>query len=210
MCINLPFLCRTYLLNPPIDTYYDTYYDTYRFNTSGVHLGSVVFACNLVAGISALFAARLADKIGLILTMVVTHLPSNVLIMLLPLMPTEAWAMAVLIARYSISQMDVPTRNAYIQGVVEPDERSAANGVTNVVRSLGASTGPYLAGLLFQRGLNSWPFFIAGGVKIVYDVLLLWSMSNTPTAEEREKKERGEKREVEMGLMTDETETESV
>ena len=98
----------------------------------------MVFVCNLLAGVSALFAARLADRIGLVLTMVVTHLPSNVFIILVPLMPTEFAAIAMLCLRYSISQMDVPTRNAYVQGVVDPSERSAANGVTNVVRSIGA------------------------------------------------------------------------
>ncbi len=87
---------------------------------------------------------------------------------------------------HSISQMDVPTRNnAYVAGVVDADERSAASAVTNVVRSVGASTGPYLAGLLYANPeLRSYPFFIAGGVKIVYDLLLLWSMSGTPTKDE--------------------------
>jgi predicted MFS family arabinose efflux permease len=92
----------------------------------------------LVAEVSAIFAARLADKIGLIQTMVVTHLPINVLITLVPLMPNEGLAVIILIMRFCISQMDVPTRNAYVQGVVATDERSAANGVTNVVRSVGA------------------------------------------------------------------------
>jgi hypothetical protein len=97
-------------------------------------LGTIVFICNIVAGVSALFAAKLADVVGLIMTMVVTHLPSNVLLILVPLMPNGDLAMLMLCLRYCISQMDVPTRNAYVQGVVDPDERSAANGVTNVVR----------------------------------------------------------------------------
>lgn len=109
-----------------------------QYGTPSSKIGSMVFVCNLLAGVSALFAARLADRIGLVLTMVVTHLPSNVFIILVPLMPTEFAAIAMLCLRYSISQMDVPTRNAYVQGVVDPSERSAANGVTNVVRSIGA------------------------------------------------------------------------
>ena len=83
-----------------------------QYGTPSSKIGSMVFVCNLLAGISALFAARLADSIGLVLTMVVTHLPSNVFIILVPLMPTEFSAIAMLCLRYSISQMDVPTRNA--------------------------------------------------------------------------------------------------
>ena len=134
-----------------------------KFRTASATLGSIVFICNIVAGVSALFASKLADIIGLVMTMVVTHLPSNILIMLVPLMPTEHAAIAMLCLRYSISQMDVPTRNAYVQGVVDADERSAANGVTNVVRSLGASVGPLLSGMLLaQSQYTSFPFFIAG------------------------------------------------
>lgn len=103
-----------------------------EYRTNPAVLGSIIFFCNLVAGISALFAATLADHIGLVLTMVVTHLPSNVLLILVPLMPNELLSIVMICARYCISQMDVPTRNAYVQGVVDPDERSAANGITNV------------------------------------------------------------------------------
>lgn len=105
-----------------------------EYKTNPAVLGSIIFFCNLVAGISALFAATLADHIGLVLTMVVTHLPSNVLLILVPLMPNELLSILMICARYCISQMDVPTRNAYVQGVVDPDERSAANGITNVCK----------------------------------------------------------------------------
>jgi MFS family permease len=138
-----------------------------------------------VAGVSALFAAQLAEWIGLIMTMVVTHLPSNVLLILVPLMPTELLAIAVLCVRFSISQMDVPTRNSFVMAVVDPDERSAAGGVTNIVRSIGASTAPYLAGLLYERpALRNVPFFIAGGLKIAYDLTLLASFASVKTPEE--------------------------
>jgi len=157
-----------------------------QYGTPPELIGSVMFICNLVAGVSALFAAKLADSIGLVMTMVVTHLPSNVLVILMPLMPTESTALLLLCARYCISQMDVPTRNAYVQGVVEPDERSAANGILNVVRSIGASTGPYLAGLLYaQPKYVNVPFFIAGGLKILYDLLLLYSFHAVKRSPER-------------------------
>jgi MFS family permease len=156
-----------------------------KYGTSPKDLGKIVFFCNLVAGVSALFAAKLADHIGLIMTMVVTHLPSNILLTLVPLMPDETLAIGMLCARYCISQMDVPTRNAYVQSVVESDERSAANGITNVVRSIGGAAGPYLSGLLITNpNYMGYPFFIAGGLKIVYDLLLVGSFASVKTPDE--------------------------
>jgi MFS family permease len=137
-------------------------------------LGAIFFGANLLAAVSALAAARIAARIGLINTMVVTHLPSNVLLMLVPLMPTVELAILVLLARFSISQMDVPTRQSYTMSVVEPDERSAAAGVTGIARTLGAALSPLIAAPLFAMpALASVPFFLAGGLKIVYD-LALW------------------------------------
>ena len=106
--------------------------------------------------------------------MVATHIPSNVLLVLVPLMPTLPLAMAMLLARFSISQMDVPTRQAYTMALVVPGERSAAAGVTGIARTLGAALSPMLAGPLYaSAGLASVPFFVAGGLKIAYD-LLIW------------------------------------
>src|SRR5204863_3121939 len=103
----------------------------------------------------------------------VTHLPSNVLLMLIPLMPTLPLATVVLLLRFSISQMDVPTRQSYTMAVVEPDERSAASGFTGVARTTGAALSPLFAGLLFSRpSLINVPFFIAGSLKIAYDLLI--------------------------------------
>ena len=114
-------------------------------------------------------------------------------------MPTETLAIIMLCARFSISQMDTPTRNAYVQGVVHPDERSAANGVTNVARSIGASTGPYLAGLLFGNGITmDYPWYIAGLLKIVYDVLLLYNMQAVKPDVEVDKKQRMESMQLNM------------
>lgn len=136
-------------------------------------LGTLLFAANVLAGISALSAARLAKKFGLVNTMVFTHLPSNVLLMLVPLMPNVWLAVALLLVRYSISQMDVPTRQSYTMAVVAPDERSAASGITTIARSLGAALAPALSGLLLAiPALVSAPFMIAGGLKIVYDLVL--------------------------------------
>jgi predicted MFS family arabinose efflux permease len=105
--------------------------------------------------------------------MVVTHLPSNVLLILVPLMPTLSLAVLVLLLRFSISQMDVPTRQSYTMAVVSPEERSAAAGITGVARTTGAAISPLFVGLLFARpSLISVPFFLAGGLKIVYDLLL--------------------------------------
>jgi MFS family permease len=144
-----------------------------RFGVNPETLGVVFFAANLLAGISALLASRLATRLGLLNTMVVTHLPSNVLLILVPLMPNLPLAVLVLLVRFSISQMDVPTRQSYVMAVVRPDERSAAAGITGVARTMGAAISPLFAGLLFARpSLINVPFFIAGSLKIAYDLLL--------------------------------------
>ena len=144
-----------------------------RFGIESGILGSIFFGANILAGISALLAVRLADRFGLINTMVFTHIPSNILLILVPLMPTLPLAIGVLLLRFSISQMDVPTRQSYTMAVVAPDERSAASGVTAIARSVGASISPALTGLLFSIPvLFSAPFFLSGGLKIIYDLLL--------------------------------------
>jgi MFS family permease len=144
-----------------------------RFGVNPATLGAIFFWANVFAGLSALAASRLASRIGLVQTMVVTHLPSNVLLILVPLMPTLSLAVLVLLLRFSISQMDVPTRQSYTMAVVSPEERSAAAGITGVARTTGAAISPLFAGLLFARpSLINVPFFLAGGLKIVYDLLL--------------------------------------
>ena len=144
-----------------------------RFGGTPETLGVVFFAANVLAGISALLASRLATRFGLLNTMVATHLPSNVLLILVPLMPTLPLAVMVLLVRFSISQMDVPTRQSYVMAVVRPDERSAAAGITGVARTMGAAISPLFAGLLFAHpSLINVPFFIAGSLKLAYDLLL--------------------------------------
>ena len=147
-----------------------------RFGISPGFIGTIFFGANLLAGFSALGAAGIARRIGLVNTMVFTHLPSNVLLLLVPLMPTAPLAIGVLLLRFSISQMDVPTRQSYTMSVVKPEERSAAAGVTGIARTTGASLGPLLAGqLLSTPALAGLPFIVAGGLKIVYDLLLFRS-----------------------------------
>lgn len=154
-----------------------------RYGADEAALGSIFFGANLLAGVSALLAVPLAKKIGLIRTMVFTHLPSNVLLILVPLMPNFPLAISVLLLRFSISQMDVPTRQAYTMAVVDPDERSAAAGITGIARSVGASLSPVVAGALFSVLLGS-PFMVAGGLKIVYDVILYRSFKASNVSEE--------------------------
>lgn len=157
-----------------------------RFGVEVGVIGTIFFGANVLAGISALLAASIARRIGLINTMVFTHIPSNVLLMLVPLMPNLPLAIAVLLARFSISQMDVPTRQSYTMAVVDPDERSAASGVTAIARSVGAALSPSLAGLMLGvPALLSLPIFLCGGLKIVYDLALWREFRRVKPPEER-------------------------
>jgi MFS family permease len=156
-----------------------------RFGLDAGAIGSIFFAVNLLAALSALGAAWLARKIGLLNTMIFTHLPSNVFLMLVPFMPTLPLAVAMLLLRFSTSQMDVPTRQSYTMAVVAPDERSAASGVTTIARSVGAALSPTLTGFFLSvPGLISMPFLLAGGVKLVYDGLLYYNFRKTRPPEE--------------------------
>jgi MFS family permease len=144
-----------------------------RFGVDPGTLGVIFFWANIFAGVSALLASRLASRFGLINTMVVTHLPSNILLILVPLMPNLSLAVLLLLVRFSISQMDVPTRQSYTMAVVSAEERSAAAGITGVARTTGAALSPLFVGFMFARpSLISAPFFIAGALKIIYDLLL--------------------------------------
>ena len=149
------------------------YWFNIKFGVQPAVLGAIFFAANILAGFSALSAAWIAKRIGLINTMVYTHIPSNILLILVPFMPTLPLAILALLLRFSISQMDVPTRQSYTMAVVSPDERSAAMGVTSIARSIGAMLSPAITGqLLAITGLMGAPFVIAGSLKIVYDVLI--------------------------------------
>jgi MFS family permease len=158
-----------------------------RFGTDPGTIGSIFFGANILAGISALLAVRIAAKIGLINTMVFTHIPSNILLILVPLMPTLPLAIGVLLLRFSISQMDVPTRQSYTMAVVASDERSAAAGITGIARSVGAALSPSLTGIfLAAPALLSLPFLLSGGLKIIYDLSLFASFRALKPPEEIE------------------------
>jgi MFS family permease len=155
-----------------------------RFGIGPAAIGAILFGANILAGLSALAAAKIAARIGLLNTMVFTHLPSNLLLLLIPFIPGLAPAIIVLLVRFSISQMDVPTRQSYVMAVVSPDERSAAGGVTGIARSIGSSISPTLAGLLLSSPLFfGAPFIAAGGLKVLYDILLYRSFCNVRAAE---------------------------
>jgi MFS family permease len=157
-----------------------------KFGVAPAALGAIFFGANVLAGFSALSAAWVAGKIGLINTMVFTHLPSNVLLILVPFMPSLGLAVAVLLARFSISQMDVPTRQSYTMAVVDPDERSAASGITGVARTIGASLSPVFAGVFLSNpALLGLPFVVSGGLKIVYDLALFFNFRALKPPEEQ-------------------------
>ena len=158
-----------------------------RYHLDEEHLGQIFLMANLLSGASALMAGAIARRIGLINTMVFTHLPSNVLLMLVPFMPDVTSAVGLLLVRYAISQLDLPTRQAFTMAVVAPDERSAAAGVTNVSRSVGGSLSPFLATFLIGAGWMSAPFLLAGGCKIVYDLLLYRAFSRHRAEEEADR-----------------------
>lgn len=140
---------------------------------------------NILSGPSLLVAGRLAMRIGLINTMVFTHIPSNLLLVLVPLMPTGALAAAMFLARMSISQMDVPTRQSYTMAVVDPDERVPAAGLTNVARGAASAFAPALTGYAFSVAALGVPFFAAGALKIAYDLLVYRSFRGVRPPEER-------------------------
>jgi MFS family permease len=157
-----------------------------QFGADPAQLGAIFFGANLLAAASSLSAARIAARFGLINTMVFTHIPSNLLLFLVPLMPTLPLAVAVLLVRFSLSQMDVPTRQSYVMAVVDPDERSAAAGVTGVARTTGAAISPSFASVLMaSAGYAALPFYLAGGFKIAYDLLMYREFRNVRPPEER-------------------------
>jgi MFS family permease len=159
-----------------------------RFGVSPAMLGGIFFGANVFAGFSALAASRIAARIGLIETMVYTHVPSNLMLIMLPFMPNLSAAITILLLRFALSQMDVPTRQSYTMSIVHPDERSAAAGVTGTARTIGVSLSPLLAGpMLASAALLNAPLIIAGVLKIIYDVALYRSFKKHKTLEPESK-----------------------
>jgi MFS family permease len=153
----------------------------------GLDLGQLAvlfFAVNSLSASSLFVAGWLASRFGLLNTMVFTHLPSNVLLMLVPFAPTAGAAVALFLLRMSISQMDVPTRQSYAMAVVDPDERTATAGITNVARTAASAVSPLITGAAFAAGALSLPFVLAGGLKVAYDAMVYVSFKDIRPAEE--------------------------
>jgi MFS family permease len=157
-----------------------------KFGVELTTLSYIFSIAGIVTAFSFLVAAKIADKIGLINTMVFTHIPSNILLILVAFAPTLPLAIALYLARMALSQMDVPTRQSYIVSVVEEDERTAAAGITNISRNVAQSVSPSLAGYILQSlSFLSAPFVLGGVLKIVYDVALYFNFKNKRPLDEK-------------------------
>ena len=157
------------------------------FNKFGLSLsaaGLFFFWSGVLAAFSFPVAAWLSARIGLVNTMVFTHIPSSLCLILAAVAPSLEVALALLLLRAALSQMDVPTRSSYVMAVVTPPERAAAASVTSVPRSLAAAASPALAGALFAAGFEAWPLVICGVLKILYDLALLWAFRHIKPPEE--------------------------
>lgn len=155
-----------------------------RFGLSVAAAGSIFFWTGVCSAVSYLAAVPIARRIGLVNTMVFTHLPSNALLVLVPFMPSLPWAIALLLARSTLSQMDVPTRTSYVMAVVPPAERAAAASVTSVPRSLASAASPVLSGYLLGLSPFGWPLIVGGVLKGIYDLLLLGLFARVRPPEE--------------------------
>jgi MFS family permease len=145
-----------------------------RFALDARATAAVFFGAGVLGGLSQMLSPRVAARIGLVRTMAYTHLPSNVLLILAALMPSAPLSIACLLLRTTVSQMDVPARQAFVMALVPPEERTAASSVTNVPRSLAAALAPLLAGKLLEKTAFGWPLVIGGGLKAIYDLVLLF------------------------------------
>lgn len=159
-----------------------------RFGLSPEALGVLFFGTGVMNSLSFLVAARLADRIGLLNTMVFTHLPSNLLLMAIAVAPTVWVALVFLLLREGLSQMDVPTRQSYTMAVVRPEERTAASSVTTLARSMAQAVSPSIAGSLIQAAALGAPFVIGGALKVVYDVVLFLTFRRVRPPEEAMRK----------------------
>jgi MFS family permease len=155
-----------------------------RFQLPVETTGTVFFAVGLLGAVSQLVSPRLATRIGLVRTMVYTHLPANLFLVLAGVVPSASLAVGLLLARALLSQMDVPARQAYVMAVVPPEERAAAAGVTNVPRSLASALPPFLTGMMLDRSTFGWPLVCAGVLKGLYDLLLLAQFRAVPPLDE--------------------------
>jgi predicted MFS family arabinose efflux permease len=155
-----------------------------RFEMSLATTGTIFFATGVLTAFSFLIAVRIAKRIGLVKTMVFTHIPANLCLVAIPFMPELSYVIVLLFVRSALSQMDVPTRSSYVMAIVMPEERPAAASITTVPRSLASAASPFMAGYLLGVSSFGWPLLIAGLTKIVYDVLLLAMFNKVRPPEE--------------------------
>ena len=158
-----------------------TYWFYTRFEIASRTLGWIFFGTQILSGLSLLLAARLAPRLGLVNTMVFSHLISNVLLIALALRPDRGVAVVLLLARHLLSQMDLPTRQTFLMLAVEDHEREHAATLTNTSRTVAQSVSPTLTGWIMQSLSLSAPFLLGGGLKIVYDLLLYVTIRNVRT-----------------------------
>jgi MFS family permease len=156
-----------------------------RFKTDLNALGGIFFGTNLLSALSFLAAPAIARRFGLLNAMVFTHLPSNFLLLLVPLMPNLPLAVIMLLVRNSLSQLDVPTRQSYTMAVVDPEERAASAGILSVARNAGAALAPIFTGALLAAPALGLPFLLAGGLKIIYDLWIFAIFRHVKPPEER-------------------------
>ena len=145
----------------------------HRFDVSIESLGALFFGAGIISAFSSLIAVRISRRIGLVRTMVFTHIPASVLLVLVALAPHVSIAIALFLVRAFLSQMDVPVRTSYVMAVVKPEERAAASSITNVPRSLASALPPLAAGWMLDQSTFAWPLLICAACKITYDLLLL-------------------------------------
>ncbi|MBM4296216.1 MAG: MFS transporter [Deltaproteobacteria bacterium] len=155
-----------------------------RYQTDLNALGGIFFGTNIFAALSFLAAPAIARQIGLLNTMVFTHLPSNLMLLFVPFMPNVEWAVTLLLLRHLLSQMDVPTRQSYTMAVVDADERAAAAGVLSVSRNIGAAVAPLFTGAILAAPGLGLPFLLAGGIKIIYDLWIFTVFRHVKPPEE--------------------------
>jgi predicted MFS family arabinose efflux permease len=151
-----------------------SFYYNERYSIVLGSVGVLLFFCNIVSGISGVLSSKLVQKIGVMPTMIFTHLPSNFFLLAIPFVNNSFIAMFLLFGRFCISQMNVPARQTYVNMAVSSNERSAANGLANIARSIGLSVGMGLNGYFISLNPESFgftvPFLLAGGIKTVYDI----------------------------------------
>lgn len=156
-----------------------------RFGINEQWLAPLFFFTHVANALSYLAAARLSRRIGLIRTMVFTHIPANLCLIAIPFAPTAAWAIGLYVLRECLVEMDVPTRQSYVLAVVAPEERTIASGVTNLTRLVAWTVGPTLAGFAMKGWALSFPLFFGGGLKILYDVSLYRAFRHVKPPEEQ-------------------------